>query len=187
MGDFAAILMIFSIYSTQCVVGKTTYIITAPTLTRSFCPGEFSGEPCLTLQQYATFSNQISDSTTLILESGTHRLHESAFFNPHNFENFTMIAESAEIIIASIFQIQSHYNSLAHYVHISGITFTGSGYEYVTLKYIQEVMIENCRFQGVSLRLSTIGNAMITTTCFFNSSYYRGAISSDYSCNSDDY
>ena len=169
-------LIILSIFPAQYVVGETTYIVTTPGL-NNFCPGEFIGEPCLTLQQYASVSNKASKrTTTLILESGTHRLHQpEVFFDFKNVENFTMRAESAEITIAS--QIRIYFNDESR-AHISGITFTGTGYEYISLRYAQEVIIEKCRFQGVSLSLSTIGNAMIATSCFFNCHRYGGAISS---------
>ena len=60
------------------------YILTSSS---SSCPGQFTGEPCLTLQQFASSPGR-SSSVSVIMESGTHTL--SSELSLSNIFNFTI-------------------------------------------------------------------------------------------------
>lgn len=54
----------------QCVVGDTFYIVTSP---QSACPDNYTGDACLTLNQFAT--HQVSSwDITLEMQPGNHSL-----------------------------------------------------------------------------------------------------------------
>ena len=60
------------------------YIVTSPS---SSCPGQFTGEPCLTLQQFASSPGR-SLSVSVIMESGNHTL--SSELSLSNIFNLTV-------------------------------------------------------------------------------------------------
>ena len=71
-----------------------------------------------------------------------------------------------------IFTISSNSILLlyAHSIQINGITFIGS-FVHIEINYAQEVIINNCSFQGVSTSLSEVNNAMFSRCTF--SDYQR--------------
>ncbi len=81
----SSILLFF--YTAHCVMAETYHIVTSPS---SPCPGEFIGEPCSTLKQYAASPSQDSN-VTLVMESGTHRLQNMAILATR-VDYFTMLA-----------------------------------------------------------------------------------------------
>ena len=88
----SAWIVLFSVTIT-CVSSETFYIVTSP---NSYCPWEYVGEPCLTLQQYASNPSQ-SLNVALTMEPGNHILPEQGLtFN--GIDSFTMTAESATLI-----------------------------------------------------------------------------------------
>ena len=151
-----------------------TFNIVTPTTTS--CPGEYVGEPCLTLQQYASYPSK-SANVTLILESGTHKLDRfnSRFVSSH-IEHFTIASEMAYIILThdSSLYYYYYYNQEAR-LHFSGISFVGraGGYHVISISDAQETIIENCSFQGIRIRLSNVRNITILRSCFSNNNDLR--------------
>jgi hypothetical protein len=66
----------------SCVSNEIFYIVTS---SKSYCPLEFIGQPCLTLEQYASHHRQGSSNVTLMIESGNHFLQNSVI-NIYEFE-----------------------------------------------------------------------------------------------------
>ena len=164
-------MFFFCLHHKLCVKPERFYIVISPD---SYCPQEFTGEPCLTLQQYASNRRQLSNAV-LTLESGNHLLQDSGLtFNSDNtVENFTMTSKNASITwsrtgTTSFFQIMYTYYS--QNVYITNITFTGNG-GYFRVSWVQEVVIEYCDFWGVSLSFHMITNFTISRICF--SDYYN--------------
>ena len=102
------------------VASEMFYIVTS---SDSPCPGIVIGEPCLTLQQYAS-NPSLSSNVTLELESGNHNLLDSTL-EVLNIASFKIIANEATIRCSE----NSGYiriNSVQE-VYISGITFVDCG------------------------------------------------------------
>ena len=160
----------------HCVIADTYHIVTTHS---SPCPGEFIGEPCLTLQQYADSQSQDSN-VSLVVESGSHRLQTNyATELATRVDHFTMIAgqgykDAAHIVIYPPAPV--YYRYMINYaltVHFSRIHFsctTGSTCERIRIEDVQQLYIEDCTFQGVKLNLGGVTNAMILQTCFYNGS-----------------
>ena len=93
------------------------------------CPGEFTGEPCLTLQQYVT-NPSLSSTITLEVHPGNHSL--DSVLRVQNINSFTMMANTSATVTCS--QQRSLYFNQLQQVHVSGITFVGCRMElqYVT-------------------------------------------------------
>ena len=159
-------------------MAETYHIVTSPS---SPCAGEFIGEPCLTLKQYAASPSQDSN-VTLVIESGTHRLQIEAELATR-IDYFTMLAghghkdiDATHIVFydpRSIYYYYSHYTiNYALTSHISRIHFSSSaGYTLdIRIENVQQLFIEDCTFQGVQIYLSEVINAVILQTCFYNGS-----------------
>ena len=166
----------------------TCDIFNIVTSTTSSCPGEYVGEPCLTLQQYASYPSK-SANVTLILESGTHKLDrfDLRFVSSHT-EHFTIASEMAYIILthdySPYYYYYYYYNQRARF-HFSGISFIGrtSGYNVILIERTQEIIIENCSFQHIRLNVYNIRNITILRSCFSNYNGYSEVVYS-YSSNS---
>ena len=159
-----SLLSLFSIFI-SCVSSETYYIVTS---SNSHCPQEFRGEPCLTLKQYASHPSQ-SSNVTLIMESGSHLLQDPRFhlgsYAARSY-SFIMTAQSAKIITTSSITI-----TYTRYVTISGITFIGSNTD-ITVSGAQEVVINNCIFQGIRFHLSDVTDISISRCNFSDYSSY---------------
>ena len=152
----------------NCVSNDTFYIVTS---SKSHCPLEFIGQPCLTLEQYASHHRHDSSNVDLMIESGNHSLQSSQLrFGQYSnrINDFIMNAEYPGAKI--IFTIISSNSILhAHYIQMNDITFIGN-FVRIELNYAQEVMITNCSFQGIRVSLRVVKNA-IFSRCIF--SHYR--------------
>ena len=150
----------------SCVSNGTFYIVTS---SKSHCPREFIGQPCFTLEQYASHvHNRYSSSNNIILmiESGNHFLQSSQFL----FGKYSRIIMNAEypgaktifatspISVVILFYVQNN-------IQMSGITFIGSSV-HIEINYAQEVLISNCSFQGVSISLIEVNNALLSRCTF---------------------
>ena len=82
------------------------------------CPGESTGEPCLTLEQYIDYPS-LSSNVTFELHPGNHRLDSQ--LSVLNLNSFTMQANASAIVTCS----QEFYFSGLWQIHVSGITFVG--------------------------------------------------------------
>ena len=158
----------------SCVSSETFYIVTS---SKSHCPLEFIGEPCLTLEQYTSHYRQGSSNVTMMMESGAHFLQSTKLrFGQYSkrINSFIMIAEhpGAKIIYTtSPREFEIFFNSIyAQYIQINGITFAGS-FVHIMVNYAQMVVISSCSFQGVSISLSEVTNAVFSRCTFAD---YRG-------------
>ena len=159
-------------------MAETYHIVTSPS---SPCAGEFIGEPCLTLQQYAASPSQDSN-VTLVIESGTHRLQgTSEAVLATRVDYFTMLAghdhkDDAHVVFYDPRSIYYYYYrftiNYALIVHISKIHFSSStGYTLrIRIEDVQQLFIEDCTFRGFRVYLSQVTNAVILQTCFYNGS-----------------
>ena len=163
----------------SCVSNETFYIVTS---SKSHCPQEFIGQPCLTLEQYASHHRQGSSNVILTTESGNHFLQSSPLrFGQYSnrMNSFIMNTEQPETkIIYTTSPREIEYISgniilfYANYVRINGITFIG-GFVHIEINDAQEVIINNCSFQGVSISLFDMNNAIFSRCTFSDYRHYR--------------
>ena len=107
------------------------------------CPGEFTGEPCLTLQQYVANYSSIDTDITFELYPGYHILDSQ--LRVSNINSFTMNANASEsTTIACNQQLGDpfYFNRLQQ-VHISGIAFVGCR---MNLQYVVNASLEQNSF-----------------------------------------
>jgi predicted outer membrane repeat protein len=90
---------------------------------------------------------------------------------------FTMLASHGHKDAAHVAFYASYYYyyyrpNYALTFHISRIYFSSSTDSVLEfeIKNVQQLVVENCTFQGVQLYLSQVANAMILQTCFYNGS-----------------
>ena len=74
------------------VTSDTFHIVSSPSAP---CPGEFIGEPCLTLQQYVSNPSISNDNITLLFETGNHTM--SSTFTVSNAMKLTMSGSNVVI------------------------------------------------------------------------------------------
>ena len=91
------------------------------------CPRELSGEPCITLRQYAA-NPSLSSNVTLELHSGNHRLDST--ISATNINSFIMTSRANATVTVNCSQLQSGYYYWFRFdrvqqLHVSGITFVG--------------------------------------------------------------
>lgn len=162
-------IIIIYVYTAPYVMADTYHIVTSPS---SPCPGEFIGEPCLTLQQYAASPSQDSN-VTLIIESGTHRLqHLGELTTGSGVDYFTMTAVhvqkgAAHIVFYAPSPIDYYYYNYnirtAYALTFIHISFSCSTDSICALRFydVQQLFIEDCTFQGVKLYLDDVSNTKI--------------------------
>ena len=102
------------------------------------CPGEFTGEPCLTLEQYVA-NPSLSSNITFELHPGNHRLDSQ--LSVSNINSFTMRANtSVTVSCIQHLRIPFYFNRLQQ-IHISGITL--SLFLSLFYMYIQLLMVSH--------------------------------------------
>ena len=129
------------------------------------CPGEFTGVPCLTLQQYVA-NPSLSSNITLELHSGNHRLDSQ--LSAADISSFTMRA-NATVTVNCSQQLQlGSYEwfrfDRVQQLHVSGITFIGCRMylNYVTnATFVRDSFVNNritscCSEQALIIRYSTL-------------------------------
>ncbi len=153
----------------SCVSNETFYIVTS---SNSYCPHEYIGQVCLTLGQYASHHRSGSSNVTLTIEPGNHFLQSSGLrFGQYSnrINSFIMNAEhpgTKIIYTTSPREFGYVYNNFyAEYIQINDIIFIGS-FVYIGLNYAQEILINNCSFQGVSISLFGVNNAIFSRCTF---------------------
>ena len=134
------VMMLFltvGFHSASCDV---FYIVTT---TKNPCPGEFTGVPCLTLQQYASNPSQ-SQNITFITEPGTYYL--SSELRVSNGYSFTMSSENTTVACTSS-SAGFSFDSVEK-VHISGMTFQMCRNSAIKMASVTEAYITNTSFVG---------------------------------------
>ena len=140
------------------------------------CPGEFTGEPCLTLLQYIS-NPSVSSNITLELNPGSHQL--DARLTATNINSLTMRATTHASVTCSQ-QGEFSFQGL-QLVHISGITFVNCEMELqrvINVTFVRSSFINKTSSQTVyGYSISTV---MIDQSTFENNSpaccISRGAI-----------
>jgi hypothetical protein len=159
----------------SCMSNETFYIVKS---SKSHCPLEFIGQPCLTLEQYASHHRQGSSNVILTIESGNHFVQSSELqFGQYSnrINSLTVNAEhpGAKVIYTTSPRDYVYNRFYAQYnIQINGITFIGSSV-HIAVHTAQEVMINNCSFQGVSISLIEVNNAIFSRCTFSNYRRYR--------------
>ena len=153
--EYTVLLFLFlcvaSYHGTNC---ERFYIITSP---ESRCPGEYTGEPCFTLQQYVATPSQ-SPNVTLILESGNHELNSDLIVE--NAEYFSIDSVNAIIVCGGINKQKLSFISV-QILELIGVNFTRCG----DLKFNQlsNVNIVNTSFFGCGYsRVNSLGTMQLT-------------------------
>ena len=132
----------------------------------SSCPGEFTGDPCLTLIQYIrliTESESIinSDNVILDIQPGIHRIDTQ--FSISGIKSFVMTGTDVSFICDGN---QLTLTSIAN-VQISGINFTDCRGGEITS--VDNLIMQDCSFRLSSLTLRNV-NATVVQTSFEQSS-----------------
>ena len=169
------LLLCFSIFTADFVSGEQFYIVTSPD---SPCPTREQGEPCLTLEQYATNPSQ-RPAVTLVLEPGNHVI-KNPTGTGSTVTNFTMISDGARIVFEFIgsWTINSLTNG---YAELRGVTFI-SNYTQIRANNLQNVIFEDYNFHGIRIYMFNIENAAFSRCNF--SDYYRSSFGALYVSNS---
>ena len=102
------------------ILSDTIYILASP---ETVCPGEFSGEPCYTLEQLAANDERENPNSqgnvTVVIENGTHILNSHLTLS--NLQSLTVIATSATIRCSGgVLEFVS-----INHLSVSGVTFSG--------------------------------------------------------------
>ena len=168
---FTIILFLLDI-TVHCSNGAKFTIVPSPD---SPCPGEFTGEPCLTLQQYVA-NPSLSSNIRLDLLVGNHRLDSQLSVSSIN--SFTMSTNtSATIVCGQQLDLPISFNRLQQ-VHVSGITFIGCS---MNLRYITNATLERSSFVNKtrccrSAFYTYESSVFIRLSIFLNNRVSNGAI-----------
>ena len=143
----------------------------------STCPGEFTGEPCFTLQQYVA-NPSLSSNIMFELHPGNHHLDSRLSLS--NISTFSVRANTSATVTCNQ-QLQLTFNAPFSFyrlqqIHVSGITFVGCRMElyYITNATFERNSFVNwtytccsgsstaaplfARYSSVLIRLCTISN-----------------------------
>ena len=141
------------------------------------CPGELTGEPCLTLQQYV--ANPGLSSIPLELHPGNHSLDSQ--LRVSNINSFTMRANTSATVTCNQQLSQPFYFNRLQQIHVSGITFVVCR---MYLGYITNALFESnsfinrtgCCQSGAAI--SAHRSLLLIRACSIsnNKGYNRGAI-----------
>ena len=117
----------------------TFYIVPTPS---SHCPGEFTGVPCLTLQQYALNPSR-SQNITFLFQPGIY--NHSTRLTVSNGYNFTMTSTNSKVKCTSTAG-QFYFNQFQN-VHVSGMTFQGCN-SALRMNRVSRANVTDCHFEG---------------------------------------
>ena len=112
-------------------------------------PRELSGEPCLTLRQYAA-NPSLSSNVTLELHSGNHRLDST--ISATNINSFIMTSRANATVTVNCSQLQSGYYDWFRFdrvqqLYFSGISFVGCT---MNLNHVTNVTLEKTSLNFVN-------------------------------------
>ena len=152
------------IYGVQSGSSDRLSIIPSPD---TACPGEFTGEPCLTLLQYIS-NPSVSSNITLELNPGSH--HLDARLTATNINSLTMRATTNVSVTCS--QQGEFYFQDLQLVHISGITFANCKMllQRVTNVTFVRSSFLNKTYDSYTVVGSSISTVMIDQSTFENNS-----------------
>ena len=180
MEKFISVFVIVFLLSTAvqyCSCERFNIIPTAD----SPCPGEFTGEPCLTLQQYVA-NPSLSSNITLELHSGNHRLDSQ--LSVADINSFTMRANATVTVTCSQQLRSSSYEwfrfDRVQQLHVTGITFIGcrmylwyvTNVTFVRDSFVNKTMPSCCR-SGTALYIQSSTSVMIRQCIISNNRGYQ--------------
>ena len=152
----------------QYVSSERFFVITSP---NNPCPGKYTGEPCLTITQFASgsYTRFLSDPSvvsniTLDLQPGEHIMF---FHNFHvqNVDSFVLKATGA------VLDCRNGYFNISNvqYVHISGIKFINCT-KNIVIKSVGQLLFENCTLNHLEgLRIADTIKAEVARSSFSDS------------------
>ena len=155
-------LLLFT-YAVQSGSSDRLNIIPSPD---TACPGEFTGEPCLTLLQYVT-NPSLSSNITLELNPGSHYL--DVRLTATNINSLTMTATTNASVTCSQ-QGEFSFQGL-QLVHISGITFANCKMELrsvINVTFVRSSFINKTTYNSYTVYGSSISTVMIDQSTFKN-------------------
>ncbi len=125
-------------WSISLATSDTFHIVTSHATP---CPGEFIGEPCLTLQQYVS-NPSIRGNVTLLFETGTHSMSHA--FSASNAHSYTL--SGYNVSIECISNTVSFTLTSIQYLNITGLKLSNCGSFTVSSDYTSftELQFSNC-------------------------------------------
>ncbi len=125
--------------SISLATSDTFHIVTSPSAP---CPGEFIGEPCLTLQQYVSNPSISHGNITLLFETGTHSMSHA--FSGSNAHSYTLSGYNVSIECISN-TVSFTLTSIQH-LNITGLKLSNCGLFRVSSNYtsFSELQFSNC-------------------------------------------
>ena len=145
-------ILFYFICLCQSSNADTFHIVTSQDTT---CPGEFSGVPCVSLQQYVS-NPSISGNVTLLFQTGNHTL--ATVFSATSAISYTLTGEDVNIECVSS-TAQWNFLSIKQ-VHMRGISFFRC-HGGMTFRNIEELNMENMKVEYSDNRDSRTHNAPI--------------------------
>ena len=141
------------------------------------CPGEFTGEPCLTLEQYVA-NPSLSSNITFELHPGNHHLNSQ--MSVSNVNSFIMRGTTSATVVCNQQLGAPFYFYRLQQIHVSGITFVGCRMQ---LYYTTNAMLERdsflnrtrCCLNGAALYAS-YSSVLIRMCTISNNRIHRGAV-----------
>ena len=138
------------------------------------CPGQFTGDPCITLQQYALGEHLLDpgalplSNVILDLQPGIHSL--SSVFGSSNVDSFEMRGENTTIRCTGLSYTNTFYFQSIRSFQISNITFTDC--PSLTLRQITNSSIVNATFHDMLSRCLNVqfSSVLLKQSTFVNNS-----------------
>ncbi len=126
-------------WSISLATSDTFHIVTSPAAP---CPGEFIGEPCLTLQQYVSNPSISHGNITVLFETGTHSVSHA--FSATNAHSYTL--SGYNVSIECISNTMSFTLTSIQHLNITGLKFSNCGSFTVSSNYTSftELQFSNC-------------------------------------------
>ncbi len=126
-------------WSISLATSDTFHIVTSPAAP---CPGEFIGEPCLTLQQYVSNPSISHGNITLLFETGTHTVSHA--FSASNAHSYTL--SGYNVSIECISNTVSFTLTSIQYLNITGLKLSNCGLFRVSSNYLHftDLQFLNC-------------------------------------------
>ena len=141
------------IYLCQSSNADTFHIVTSQDTP---CPGEFSGVPCVSLQQYVSNPSISTGNITFLFQTGNHTL--ATVFSASSASSYTLTGEDVNIKCVSS---AAQWNFLSiQQVHIRGISFFRC-HGGMTFRNIEALNMESIKVQYSNNRVSRTHNAPI--------------------------
>ena len=168
-------LLLFSSFLYQSSNADNFHIVTSPDTP---CPGEFSGVPCVSLQQYVSNPSISTGNITLLFQTGNHTL--ASAFSASSASSYTLTGEDINIECVSS-AVQWNFLSIQQ-VHMRGISFFRC-HGGMTFRNIEMLTMESIKVQYSDNRYSRTPNSPITITNVAQAYITR----SDYSNNYNNY